>query len=265
MDYKEFQEQKVDYLSGNLSDEEKHRFEDYLTKHPEHQEEFASAQFLWEGDRGEIPEPTSKMDTAFYTMLDSELKKEEKKSKSKLQKLESFFFGNTLKQLAYTLAILFLGFIVGNQFFTSDKNIEERVKVAQQETQEVRSQLVLTLLDQPSASKRLQAINEVAKMDGATEKILNALFSTLNNDSNVNVRLSAIESLKNYTEIPEVREGLVASIVNQKSPLVQVELADLMVALQEKKAVKSFKKLINEKDVHTSAKQKMEESIREIY
>ena len=51
----------------------------------------------------------------------------------------------------------------------------------------------------------------------------------------------------------------------KKSPLVQVELADLMVALQEKKAVKSFEKLINEQDVNTSAKQKMQESIEEIY
>ena len=58
---------------------------------------------------------------------------------------------------------------------------------------------------------------------------------------------------------------MVASIVNQKSPLIQVELADLMVALQEKKAVKSFEKLIREENVNTSAKQKMEESIKEIY
>jgi hypothetical protein len=90
------------------------------------------------------------------------------------------------------------------------------------------------------------------------------LFSTLNYDDNVNVRLSAIEALKKYTHISLVREGLISSIANQTSPLVQMELADLMVVLQEKKAVKSFEKLINGKDVNTSAKQKMEESIQNI-
>ena len=98
--------------------------------------------------------------------------------------------------------------------------------------------MVLTLLDQPSANKRLQAVNEVNKLSSVTKTITKALFSTLNNDTNVNVRLSAIEALANYTEIPEVREGLIASIMNQKSPMVQIALADLMVKLQEKKAVK---------------------------
>ena len=94
------------------------------------------------------------------------------------------------------------------------------------------------------------------KLSSVTKTITKALFSTLNSDTNVNVRLSAIEALANYTEISEVREGLIASIIHQKSPMVQIALADLMVKLQEKKAVKSFKKLIKEKDVNESANKK---------
>jgi hypothetical protein len=258
MDYKEFQEQIVDYLSGNLSKEERESFEAYLKHHPEHQEEFEAAQFLWKGDEEETPEPSLGMDENFYTLLNSEVKKGAKQPW--FQRLEQFLFGNLPKQLAYTVIILAAGFFVGNNVITG-KKVEE----AQAETQEVRSQLVLTLLDQPSANKRLQAVNEVTKLNEVTETIIKALFSTLNNDPNVNVRLSAMEALKNYIGIPQVREGLVASIVNQKSPIVQIELANLMVDLQEKKAVKSFEKLINEEDVNTSAKEKMEESIREIY
>ena len=123
---------------------------------------------------------------------------------------------------------------------------------------------MLTLLDQPSANKRLQAVNEVGKLNKVTKTIITALFSTLNNDENVNVRLSAVDALKKYTEIPEVREGLVKSIINQNSPLVQMELADLMVVLQEKKAVKSFEKIIQEEDVNANVKEKMKESIQSI-
>ncbi len=263
MKYKEFQEQIVDYLSGNLTEDEQQNFEQYLKENPQYQDEFDAAQFLWNGDAEEMPEPSLSMDAKFYSLLESETSKEEKEGW--FQRLENFLFGNLPKQLAYTVVILVAGFFIGNRLNTYEGNLGEKVKMAQQETQEVRSQLVLTLLDQPSANKRLQAVNEVTKMDQVTETIIKALFSTLNNDPNVNVRLSAIEALKNYTNIPEVREGLVASIINQKSPIVQVELADLMVVLQEKTAVKSFEKLINEEDVNTSAKQKMEESIKEIY
>ena len=263
MDYKEYQQQIVDYLSGNLTDEERQRFENYLKNHPEFQEEFESVQFLWKGTEEEIPEASLNMDGNFYSMLNAEMKKDD--NPSWFRKLEHFLFGNLPKQLAYTIVILVAGFFVGNGLNSADESVGEQLKKAQQETQEVRSQLVLTLLDQPSANKRLQAVSEVTKLDQVTETITKALFSTLNNDPNVNVRLSAIEALKNYTNIPQVREGLVASIIHQKSPIVQVELADLMVVLQEKKAVKSFEKLIKEEDVNTSAKQKMEESIKEIY
>ena len=263
MDYKEFQEQIVDFLSGNLTEDEQKRFEQFLKENPEHQEEFETAQFLWEGDAEEMPEPSLSMDAKFYSLLESETKKQNEVSW--FQRLENFLFGNLPKQLAYTVVILVAGFFIGNGLNSSVGTPDQQLIQAQKETQEVRSQLVLTLLDQPSANKRLQAVNEVTKLNQVTETIIKALFSTVNNDANVNVRLSAIEALKNYTEIPLVREGLVASIIHQKSPIVQVELADLMVVLQEKKAVKSFEKLINEEDVNTSAKQKMEQSIKEIY
>lgn len=263
MDYNEFKETMIDFLSGNVTEEQSQNFEQFLANNPEYNEEFEATKIFWNGDEEETPEPTSAMDVKFYTMLNNEIVMKEEISL--IQKIENFLFGNLPKQLAYTAVILVIGFFVGNGLNFSQDTIEEDLKVAQQETEEVRSQLVLTLLDQPSANKRLQAVNEVNKLNEVTEKIIRALFSTLNNDPNVNVRLSAIESLKNYTDMPIVREGLVGSIVHQKSPLVQVELADLMVVLQEKKAVESFEKLIKEEDVNISAKQKMEQSIKEIY
>ena len=114
-----------------------------------------------------------------------------------------------------------------------DRPIMENTVVNNQETEEVREKLVLTLLEQPSANKRLQGVNEVAKMDGATDRITNALFVTLNNDSNVNVRLASVELLSKYVANPNVRMGLIQSIAQQDSPIVQIALADLMVALHQ--------------------------------
>ncbi len=265
MDYKEFQNTIIDFLSENLSEEKQQEFTQFLIDFPEHKPEFEETKIFWEGTSEEIPEPTSAMDVKFYTMLNAQKKTGEKVSL--INRIENFFAGSFPKQLAYSLAILTIGFFFGkglNSSSGSEGSSEETIQVAKKETENVRSQLVLTLLEQPSASKRLQAVSEVNKLSSVTETIIKALFSTLNNDDNVNVRLSAVEALKNYTNIPLVREGLIASIVHQKSPLVQIELADLMVVLQEKKAVKSFEKLLKEEDVNESAKQKMEESIERI-
>ncbi|MFK8061081.1 MAG: HEAT repeat domain-containing protein [Polaribacter sp.] len=262
MDYKEFENTIVDYLSDNLSSERKKEFELFLEQNPESQKEFKATKLFWNVDSEKIPEPTSKMDMDFYSMLKAEEEKENKVSL--LTKFQNFLTIKPVKQFAYTLAILTIGFFVGNGFNKGDNLSDEKIEFAQKETQDVRSQLVLTLLDQPSANKRLQAVNEVNKLNDVTETVLKALFSTLNNDENVNVRLSAVEALKKYTAIPLVREGLIKSIIHQNSPLVQMELADLMVVLQEKKAVKSFEKLIDKEDVNTSAKEKMKESIQSI-
>ncbi|MDT7833403.1 HEAT repeat domain-containing protein [Flavobacteriaceae bacterium S356] len=262
MEYTEFKEVIVDYLSGNLTEEKHIEFEQFLSENSQHQEEFEASKVFWAGAEEEIPTPTSAMDVKFYTMLNAQEKRTQKESVFK--SIETLLFGNFPKQLAYTLAILVAGFFIGNGLNIGNSSAKDSVEIAKKETEKVRSELVLTLLDQPSANKRLQAVNEVGKLNTVTETIIKALFSTLNNDDNVNVRLSAIEALKNYTDIPLVREGLVSSIIHQSSPLVQIELADLMVVLQEKKAVKPLKELIKEKDVNTNAKQKMEESIQSI-
>lgn len=262
MDYKAFQEISIDYMSGNISDENKRALEQFLIDHPEHQEEFEAMQLLWKGTEDEIPEPSTGMDVKFYAMLQVETNKLEQPSF--WERIQRVFAGSFPKQLAYTLAMLTIGFFIGNRVLTPDNATEQIVQEAKAETENVRSQLVLALLEQPSANKRLQAVSEVGKMNKVTEKVLKALFKTLNNDPSVNVRLSAVESLSNYTHHPIVREGLIGSIAKQKSPLVQIALADLMVVLQEKGAVNSMKKLIDEEETNESAKQKMKQSIEKI-
>lgn len=262
MDYTNFEHTTIDYLSGSLSDKAKKEFEAFLVNNPEYQQEFEATKLFWNTDSEEVPNPSPTMDMNFYSMLKAEEKKANKVSFS--TKVKQFFTLKPVQQFAYTFAILAVGFFIGNQIDTSENPSEQRIEVAEKETENVRSQLVLTLLDQPSATKRLQAVNEVNKLNSVTEKIIKALFSTLNNDENVNVRLSALQALKKYTEIPLVRGGLIGSIANQTSPLVQIELADLMVILQEKKAVKSFEKLIEKEDINSSAKEKMKESIQSI-
>ncbi|MGB5819552.1 MAG: HEAT repeat domain-containing protein [Saonia sp.] len=258
----------MEYLSGELNDSAKAAFEKYLEENPGQLERFTELQRTWnQMDRIPTPEPSREMDERFYTMLSEQ--KEKSKREGFFQEfkksLGALMTGLAKPQLAYGIVLLGIG--LGTGYYLNSGSPIAPVKtevVSTSETEEVREKLVLTLLEQPSANKRLQGVSEANKFNKVDEKVIRALLQTLNNDPNVNVRLAAIESLTNYLDDPVVRQGLVASIVQQESPIVQVTLANLMVALQEKKSIAPFKKLMQTKDLDNKVKQQLERSIQSI-
>ena len=94
--------------------------------------------------------------------------------------------------------------------------------------------------------------------------MIDALLATLNNDPNVNVRLSTLDALAHLANHPEVREGLIQSIAQQDSPLLQSAIADVMLKLQEKRAVKSFRELLKQKDLNPGVRDKIKQTITQL-
>ncbi len=117
---------------------------------------------------------------------------------------------------------------------------------------EMRELMMLSLLQNPSASERLRAVSYTSEITHVNPNIAAALLATLNNDPNVNVRLTTLEALTHFARDPVVRQGLIQSILQQESPLVQAALADVMLKLQEKRAIPSFKKLLQQKDLNSA-------------
>lgn len=126
---------------------------------------------------------------------------------------------------------------------------------------EMREMMMLSLLQNPSASERIRAVSYTSDIRRVNPNIATALLATLNNDPNINVRLSTLEALTHFARDPVVREGLVQSILQQDSPLMQAALADVMLTLQEKRAIQPFKKLLQQKDLNTMVRTKIEQTI----
>src|SRR6185312_14707992 len=126
---------------------------------------------------------------------------------------------------------------------------------------EMRKMVMLSLLQNPAASERIRAVSYTSEIRRTDPSITEALLATLNNDPNVNVRLTTLEALTHYAHDPAVREGLVRSILQQESPLMQAALADVMLKLQEKRAVPSFEKLLQHKDLNGMVRTKIEQTI----
>jgi HEAT repeat protein len=143
----------------------------------------------------------------------------------------------------------------------SSSSTESRLEALSAQLHEMREMVMLSLLQNPSASERMRAVSYTSGARNVNPNIATALLMTLNNDPNVNVRLTTLEALTHFAKDPVVREGLVQSILHQESPLVQAALADVMLKLQEKRAVRPFKKLLQQKDLNEMVRDKIEQTI----
>jgi hypothetical protein len=203
----------------------------------------------------QMPEPSSELDDRFYKMLSAQ------KKESKGFSWEVFFSWPELApKLALASVTLLIGVAIGYLFLPPQKSNQDVVQLSQEIT-DLKEMMMLSLLEKESATERLKAVSLTSEMS-PSDKVTTALLQTLNSDENINVRLAALDALKPYVRESRVREELVRSISQQDSPLVQVALAELMVALQEKSSVKEFEKILKSDRTPKEVKKRIEESIK---
>jgi HEAT repeats/Putative zinc-finger len=89
--------------------------------------------------------------------------------------------------------------------------------------------VALSMLQQQSPSARMRGVTYSEKIAQPDPLVLDALLQAVNHDSNVNVRLSAVDALQKFAADPEVVRAMVTSIPAQESPLVQIALVDMLV------------------------------------
>lgn len=108
------------------------------------------------------------------------------------------------------------------------------------QVQNTRQLVVLSLLQQQSASDRLQGVTYSARLPQADPKVSEALLRSLKYDSSPDVRLAALDALQRDAQVPAlgpgIRQGLVDAFAYQKSPLVQIALVDSFVQTRDQQA-----------------------------
>ena len=264
MKKEDFEILSLEYLRGTLSENESRDFEHFLKSDVESEKQLEALKLVWESlDKVVIPEPSPVMDQEFFNALDHEIEQQRNSASAVKGYLNEVLNWFMKPQLAYGLLLL----VVVWSFLWNTKESSSnatRSIIVDSETEQVREKLVLTLLEQSSANKRLEGVSEANKIVKVDEQVINALLRALNKDPNVNVRLAAIESLTNYVENPKVRQGLIQSIPNQESPIIQVTLANLMLALEERKSIEPFKRLLEKPELDTTVKKKIEKTIKSI-
>ena len=264
MKCEQYRELFIDWNDNTLGKAEQAEIEEHLNDCPACREEFAAMQLTWD-DLGEIktPEPSAAMQVNFQHMLDDFKRSADQQSRwSKLTEQINQLLQLRLP-LAYSLLIV-LVCVGGAYWLRHDNKEEQQLQALNAQVHELKQTMMLAMLDNPLASERIKAVSYTNNIKHVDSRIINALFETLNNDPNVNVRLSTLEALAQLGNHAEVRAGLVQSIKTQDSPLVQSAIADVMLKLQEKNSVKSFKELLKQKNLDHGVRDKINETITKL-
>ncbi len=262
----------TDWVNHSLNEVDHQMVEKHLDICPHCQAEFSENRKLWEilGDI-KAPAPAADMQARFSTML--------KTYKESIQPVrpgtfsafkrgvKEFFRPDYAIRYAYAMGLLVTGGFIGyyaNRNTGTDVAYTQQIDTLATQVQEMKRMMMLTLIENPSATERLRAVSYTSEISNADPVVIEALLTTLNNDPNVNVRLVTLEALTQYTSDPAVRKELIQSLTLQDSPMVQAALADVMVKIQEKKSIRAFKKILQQEDLNQFVKAKIEQSIKDL-
>ena len=271
MKCKDYREQFASLLKNTIDKTKRSEIESHLTDCDDCRAEYEAFEKIW-NLMGEIsqPEPSEALRKGFNNVL-SDYREELNERKNTIgewmNKLREFLALQTQQRLAFSLLLVPLGLIGGyllHQPAQSATSYNRQIDSLSSQVSDLKQVMLLSLLQDPSASQRIRAVSYTDEISNVNYKVIDALFTTLNEDPNVNVRLSTLEALVKLSREPRVREGLVRSINLQESPIMQSAIADVMVKLQEKSSVQYLKRLMNKKGLNHMVKLNIEKSIQKL-
>lgn len=268
MNHNQLELMMMDYISGRMNPEQVTAFNQLIAEHPEYSQELVELEHMMalfaEHDSADIPAPSDQMDQNFYAMLHAEVAKQNPTKNSLVSVLKGWVQLPQLRRLAYGFSFMFMGVFIGHYLHLLNTQTDLAAERLAIKDQQIQALTVLSLLDMPSANKRLMAVSLAGMNDQPNDSIMEALLVTLKQDNNVNVRLEALEVLAQHTELSSVRSGLVQAINFQDSPMVQMALANLMLQLNEQQAVEPIQRLLKQTELIEPVRAKLNETINEL-
>lgn len=159
--------------------------------------------------------------------------------------------------------LLVVGFLAGLYVDRNSANSSE-LAALRQELAGTRQLVALSMLQQQSASDRLQGVSWSRRIEAPDPEILAALLRTLRYDTSVDVRLAALDALRSNLEEPSVRSGVEDSLQHQRSPMVQIALVDLLVQARDRAAVEKLKNFQKSPDLDPIVRQRVQWGISQL-
>ncbi|MBL4905406.1 MAG: HEAT repeat domain-containing protein [Flavobacteriaceae bacterium] len=235
----------VDYIDGLLTSKETEVIKEHITTCSRCEKAlYETTQLMQSFTEEPIVEPSAKLRASFEQMLQEEKQKQTKVITLQPIKKKSYI---TLLQVAASVAILFTGYLIGG--YQESSNSQKEITAFKNEQQQLKENMMLAMIDNTSPSTRIKAVNYTDEFTTAEPKILKALIERMQHDSNSNVRLSAAEALAKFTDSELVKTALIETLTTEKNPSIQIEIIQILVNIQEKRALDPMKKLLEQPEL----------------
>jgi hypothetical protein len=249
-----------EYLSESLSEAQELAFASHLTTCEACRAETERLGTLWRGLAllpATMPEPGAAVRDRFYESLAAYRHGMESAPKHGFrEKLAALWPRQPAWQMGISFALLALGVGAGYEIRPQKQEVQPEVAQLRGEVSDMRQMVALSLMQQQSAGERLRGVSWAYRVEPSDTEVLSALLETVNSDSSVNVRLSAVEALHRFGASPVTRTAIVQSIRKQTSPLVQVALIELLVDLRVNDAAPELKKLAADDTINESVRER---------
>jgi hypothetical protein len=152
-------------------------------------------------------------------------------------------------QMAVAAALALVGVLVGQQL---PSPVDGEVAALRNEVRAVG----IALLDHQSASERLLGVEWSLRSGTAqSPEVVDALLERVQYDTNLSVRLAAIEALRADIDRPGVVDGLAAALTRQESPLIQVALADALLAVGADPGIEAVRGILGRTDLDPTVRE----------
>jgi HEAT repeat protein len=169
------------------------------------------------------------------------------------ERKKSIFLHPISFRVAAAVALLIIGGGLG--FWITAYQRQQAVLESMRKEMEATKMIMMAMLhNHQSASQRLQGANVAYEMKSADDDIVKALVKAMNEDPNTNVRLAALDALGKFHQQEHVRKALVASLVKQNDPVVQIALIRLMVNMKEKEVIGELQRITNDEEALPAVK-----------
>jgi hypothetical protein len=165
--------------------------------------------------------------------------------------------------VAWSIALVALGTYLGLQLGSAKSNSQD-LAAMHTELTNMRQMVALSMLQQQSASQRLEGVTWTRREEHLDPQVLSALMHTLRYDQSVDVRLAALDALSRHAGQPQVKKTVVDALQEQQSPLMQVALIDQLVEWRDTDAAAGLEKLRKVPNLNPTVRQRADWAISKL-
>jgi hypothetical protein len=165
--------------------------------------------------------------------------------------------------VAWSIALVAVGTYLGLQLGSAKTNSQD-LAAMHTELTNMRQIVALSMLQQQSASQRLEGVTWTRREGQLDPQVLAALVHTLRYDQSVDVRLAALDALSRHAGQPQVKTTVVDALQEQQSPLVQVALIDQLVEWRDAEAAPRLEKLRQTPNLNPAVRQRADWAISKL-